>query len=217
MNLNEIENVLIELEILSKFELNEKPKIRNGRLEIDPYSITQMLMRRWYADTFEKTKEHFNGLAVKVKSICKFLILLENSDDCNEIYKHDVHIKFYLSNINEKLIKCVEYGLCRLKETYSNDKNKVSFLQSIVDRFNFQITENKKILMILNDYTKSNSLHIPDSAVSRSLHIPDSDSAINITDSNKIEEIIPNSISNITAPAPEEFTFNNYKTGKNKK
>ena len=55
MNSHEIENLIIELDILSKIEVNEKVRIRNNKIEIDSYNFLQFLYRLTSGDNFDKS------------------------------------------------------------------------------------------------------------------------------------------------------------------
>jgi hypothetical protein len=144
MNTKEIENLIIELDIISKFELNEKPRIRNNKIEIDNYTVLQWFYRITNGDTFDKSITHLNNLCNNMKIICNNLIQMNTDNFVNCDKYNNAHYKSYLNTITLKLNNCVTKGLINLKSTYSMDKNKISYLQFIIDTFTIQLNDNIK-------------------------------------------------------------------------
>jgi hypothetical protein len=164
--MNNINSILIELDILSKISEQDKIRIREDFIEVDPPNYSRYGYRKMYGDTFEKSILHINNLIEKTKNICTTLITIEKCNknekmpewmvkrNINEFvkdfvdeemiktyYKHDPHFKSYLKNITEKLSASI-IGLENLCKTYFYDKNKVSKIENVINIIRIQIEEN---------------------------------------------------------------------------
>lgn len=163
-----INTLLIELDILSKIEENDKLRVRNETIEIDSFNYTRYAVRKLNGDNFEKSINYVNELCSKIKSICTIFNTIEkcnnnetlpdwiiklnikefagqpfdvSEDKIKEMYKYDAHLNTYLKTITEKMKNSI-IGLENLCKTYYYDKNKVSKIENIIDMFKIQINEN---------------------------------------------------------------------------
>lgn len=205
----EIENMIIELNILSKFGINEKPRIRNNKLEIDQYSIVQRVWRLYYGDTFDKSLSHINNIANKIKIICKDLNDLSKAHVNNNIEKFkDIHYANYINQITKNLINCVEYGLYNLINTYYMDKSKLSHLENIRNIFIVQIDENFNYVndetkKYINNYKQKN---LKINNVNKNLDIVNTDNK-NLYNINTDNKIISSKSIEIQLPNNDEITI----------
>lgn len=167
-----INTLLIELDILSKIEENDKLRVRNNTIEIDSFNYTRYAVRKLNGDSFERSMDYINELCNKIKNICTIFNTIEkcnnntqipewiikmnikefsgqpfdvNEEKVKEMYKYDAHLNTYLKNITEKMKNSI-IGLSNLCNTYHYDKNKVSKIENIIDIFKIQIEENTTMI-----------------------------------------------------------------------
>jgi len=113
----DIEEIIINLKILQKLEINEKIITRDTYLNIEPKSLFPEWFRRW------NRQDNRNETLKKINSIVnQSLILLEKNKELCETYE----LKRYLS----LSIK----GLNNLKDTYSTCNQTVSRIELIIEK-----------------------------------------------------------------------------------
>ena len=113
----DIEEIIINLKILQKLEINEKIITRDTYLNIEPKSLFPEWFRRW------NRQDNRNETLKKINSIVnQSLILLEKNKELCETYE----LKKYLS----LSIK----GLNNLKDTYSTCNQTVSRIELIIEK-----------------------------------------------------------------------------------
>ena len=113
----DIEEIIINLKILQKLEINEKIITRDTYLNIEPKSLFPEWFRRW------NRQDNRNETLKKINSIVnQSLILLEKNKELCETYE----LKKFLS----LSIK----GLNNLKDTYSTCNQTVSRIELIIEK-----------------------------------------------------------------------------------
>ena len=113
----DIEEIIINLKILQKLEINEKIITRDTYLNIEPKSLVPEWFRRW------NRQDNRNETLKKINAIVnQSLFLLEQNKELCETYD----LKNYLS-LSVK-------GLNNLKDTYSTCNQTVSRIELIIEK-----------------------------------------------------------------------------------
>jgi hypothetical protein len=113
----DIEEIIINLKILEKIEINQKLITRDTYLNIEPQSLVPECFRRW------NRQDNRNEAIKKINTIVNYgLIFLQKDTELSEKYE----LKKYLSSS----IK----GLQNLKDTYSTCNQTVSRIELIIEK-----------------------------------------------------------------------------------
>jgi hypothetical protein len=113
----DIEEIIINLKILEKIEINQKLITRDTYLNIEPQSLVPECFRRW------NRQDNRNEAIKKINMIVNYgLIFLQKDAELSEKYE----LKKYLSSS----IK----GLQNLKDTYSTCNQTVSRIELIIEK-----------------------------------------------------------------------------------
>lgn len=113
----DIEEIIINLKILEKLEINQKLITRDTYLNIEPQSLFPEWFRRW------NRQDNRNEALKKINVIVNnSLIILEKNKELSDKYE----LKKYLS-LSVK-------GLNNLKDTYSTCNQTVSRIELIIEK-----------------------------------------------------------------------------------
>tara|TARA_B110000459_G_C16355267_1_gene378460 strand:+ start:362 stop:715 length:354 start_codon:yes stop_codon:yes gene_type:complete len=112
-----IEEIIINLKILEKIEINQKLITRDTYFNIEPQSLVPECFRRW------NRQDNRNDAIKKINSIVNCgLFFLQKDTELSEKYE----LKKYLSSS----IKGLQY----LKDTYSTCNQNVSRIELIIEK-----------------------------------------------------------------------------------
>lgn len=113
----DIEEIIINLKILEKLEINQKLITRDTYLNIEPHTLFPEWFRRW------NRQDNRNETIKKINSIVNnsLSLLVENKELCE---KYELK-KYLLSAVK---------GLNNLKDTYSTCNQTLSRLELIIEK-----------------------------------------------------------------------------------
>lgn len=140
-----LEEVLINLKILSKIRSNEKLLVNEKLLNIDN-SYFQFLTRWWREESRHKTINYINHVIAEAFRFCDSTINSElNKISEDPIFDEDNAV--ILQRITQELHNCLG-GLVTIKITYSEDSLIQSQLDLLMENIRNKVQWNNKLLKL---------------------------------------------------------------------
>ena len=139
----ELNNLILDLKIISKIKPNNKLLINNGKLLIDETYFFNGIMRYYKNQNRENTIEYIQNLNKNLEDEINKIILNKDVED-NILRDNPSNI---LVNLSHDLTQAVN-GLKNLILTYNSDNFLVSKIEMIIYNFELKIRKICEILKI---------------------------------------------------------------------
>ena len=139
----ELNDLILDLKIISKIKPNNKLIILNNKLLIDDYYFFNAIIRYYKNQNRENTINYIQNLNKNIDEEINKIIL--NKENDNDILKDNP--SNILVNLSHDLTQAVN-GLKNLILTYNNDNFLVSKIEMIIYNFELKIRKISELLKI---------------------------------------------------------------------